>query len=96
MLLNEERQPNKLSEGLTPMQALVAARDECPTAAQREAFLVNARKDAILGATAKSQKSVRSGVRCWMGFVGECSIALVSAAALLVLFVSAQIHMIRT
>ena len=95
-LLDEERQPNKLSEGLTPMQALMAARSECPTAAQREAFLANARKDAILGATAKSQKSVRSGVRCWMGFIGQCLLALGLRLLRSFLPLSAQTRMIRT
>ena len=70
-LLTEERPPNRLSQGLTPMQALAAARTACPGPAEREAFLANARRDALLGAIAKSQKSVRSGVRCWMGFIGQ-------------------------
>ena len=67
-----------MAEGSTPLKALEIARKEGSTQEQRERFLANARQDAILGATAKSQKSVRSGVRCWMSFVGP----LLQAAAL--------------
>ena len=69
-LLAENRPPNKLPVGLTPLKALETVKSDCVTAEQRQYFLANARKDALLGATAKSQKSVRSGVRCWMSFVG--------------------------
>ena len=67
-----------MAEGSTPLKALEIAKKEGGTQEQRERFLASARQDAILGATAKSQKSVRSGVRCWMCFVGQ----LAQAAAL--------------
>ena len=41
------------------------------SAGARSRWLLEARLDAILGGSSRSHKSVRSGIRCWMGFVGK-------------------------
>ena len=37
---------------------------------ERTKWLEESRMDAILGASSRSHKSVRSGIRCWIAFVG--------------------------
>jgi len=69
MHLEKVRPPNTAAAGKGPMAALQAA-DSGGSADERKAWLAESRTDAILGACSRSHKSVRSGVRCWMAFVG--------------------------
>ena len=68
-LLDRPRAPNTASVGRGPMAALLAL-DSGLTEGEISAWLEETRLDAILGASSRSHKSVRSGIRCWMAFVG--------------------------
>ena len=70
-LLDKPRPPNASAAGLGPMATLKSVEEQAISPAQRAAWLGETRIDAILGATCRSQKSVRSGVRCWMAFVDK-------------------------
>ena len=69
MHLEKVRPPNTAAAGKGPMAALHAA-ESGGSASERKAWLAESRTDAILGACSRSHKSVRTGVRCWMAFVG--------------------------
>jgi len=79
-LLDQRRPPNTTAAGLGPMAALKTLQVHS-SPSEKQAWLEESRLDAILGATACSQKSVRSGVRCWMSFVGSCILGFLSAWA---------------
>ena len=69
-VLDEKRPVNAQARGLGPMAALRSVAAASNTVVQRRQWLACTRLDALLGATRLSQKSVKSGVRCWMAFVG--------------------------
>ena len=69
-LLDKKREPNRSSEGKGPMATLKSLEAESLSDTDRLKWLEDTRLDAMLGATSRSQNSVRSGVRLWMAFVG--------------------------
>ena len=66
------RPANSTAAGLGPMAALQSLEGRCESLTEKQAWLEESRLDAILGASSRSHKSVRSGIRCWMAFVGAC------------------------
>ena len=69
-LLDRKREPNQNSRGKGPMATLKSLDTRNFGDFERLQWLEGTRLDAILGATSGSHKSVRSGVRHWMAFVG--------------------------
>ena len=69
-LLDRKREPNRSSEGKGPMATLRSLDADSLSESERLKWLEDTRLDAMMGATSKSQNSVRSGVRMWMAFVG--------------------------
>ncbi len=72
-LFDKRRPPNSTSAGLGPMAAMQSVDARGLSAGEKLAWLEESRMDAILGASSRSHKSVRSGIRCWVAFVGTCS-----------------------
>ena len=71
LALLDQRQPiNSASAGLGPMAALRSLDERRLGPDEKLTWLEESRLDAILGASSCSHKSVRSGIRCWMAFVG--------------------------
>ena len=70
--LDQKRPPNSVSAGLGPRAAMQTLDLKLTSASDRVKWLEESRMDAILGACSRSHKSVRSGIRCWMAFVGKC------------------------
>ena len=69
--LDGTRQPNTVTARRGPMAAIDATNSKVVTESDRLEFLEESRLSAILGSCARSHKSVRSGIRCWMAFVGN-------------------------
>ena len=69
--LDGTRQPNTVTARRGPMAAIDATNSKVVTENDRLEFLEESRLSAILGSCARSRKSVRSGTRCWMAFVGN-------------------------
>ena len=59
-----------IADGVGPIAALRRARLQDMSRANREDWLEGARLDAILGGCRRSLPSVRSGLRCYIAFVG--------------------------
>ena len=71
--LEAPRPPNTAAKGKGPMAAVKAVSSACVSNMQKCAWLEESRLDAILGSSSRSHKSVRSGIRCWIAFVGIIS-----------------------
>ena len=69
-LFDQMRPANSTAAGLGPMAALQSLDERGVSLTAKKAWLEESRLDAILGASSRSHKSVRSGTRCWMAFVG--------------------------
>ena len=80
--LEERRPPNTAAARRGPMAAMQATNEKVVSERDRLEFLEESRLDAILGSCSRSHKSVRSGIRCWMAFVGEASTPCVSPCLL--------------
>ena len=73
-LLDQSRPSNTSSKGCGPLATISKVGQGGMSEFEKEKWVAEARLDAILGASNASRKSVRSGVRCWMAFVGTtCS-----------------------
>ena len=71
-LFDQMRPASSTAAGRGPMAALQSLDGRCESLTEKQAWLEESRLDAILGASSRSHKSVRSGIRCWMAFVGAC------------------------
>ena len=69
--LDGTMQSNTVTVRRGPMAAIDATNSKVVTERDRCEFLEVSRLSAILGSCARSHKSVRSGIRCWMAFVGN-------------------------
>jgi hypothetical protein len=69
--LDQRRPTNTASAGSGPTATLHRVGAGLPGLAERTGWLHEAKLDAILGASSRSHKSVRSGIRCWIAFVGN-------------------------
>jgi len=82
--LDKRRLPSTLSAGSGPLATRQKLDLSLTSAGARSRWLLEARLDAILGGSSRSHKSVRSGIRCWMGFVGKlpvCALLSVGIAS---------------
>lgn len=69
-LLEQQRLPTAAAARRGPMAVMKAVEDTVVSTRQKQEWLAESRLDAILGACSRSHKSVRSGIKCWMAFVG--------------------------
>ena len=68
--LDQRREPNAESTGTGPKATMMKLDCRLASESERNKWLEESRMDAILGASSRSHKSVRSGIRCWIAFVG--------------------------
>lgn len=61
----------KPAEGVGPMAALKRVRFDCMDLQAKLRWIEEARLDAILGGMKLSMSSLRSGLRCYVAFVGK-------------------------
>ena len=66
-----DRPLNSTSRGAGPCKALGRVRLDIMSDAERVNWQETARVDAILRPCRLSMRSVKSGIRCWIGFIGE-------------------------
>ena len=80
--LDQRREPNAESTGTGPKATMIKLDCRLASESERNKWLEESRMDAILGASSRSHKSVRSGIRCWIAFVGmwaQCLVCLLLA-----------------
>ena len=72
---------NTASAGTGPRATLHRVDAGFQSVAERKGWLQATKLDAILGVSSRSHKSVRSGIRCWIAFVGRLCLSLVLLGA---------------